>query len=69
MQEKRESTVANLVEALLKLPPNTVIKVGKEVDVMGGWATTLEHHPVDLDSLEYCVEHHKEGEEICLIAD
>lgn len=53
MQEKRESTVANLVEALLKLPQHAIVEVGKEVSCMGGYATAIEYHPVDM---EYGIE-------------
>ncbi len=48
-QPPKEPTVANLVEALLKLPPDAIVEVSKAVDVMGGYATIIEHHPIDIE--------------------
>lgn len=46
------STVAELIEALQKLPQDAIVEVGKEVSVMGGYATIMEHHPVDLEDID-----------------
>jgi hypothetical protein len=45
------STVEKLIEKLKQLPQDAIVEVGKEVAVMGGYATIMEHHPIDLEDI------------------
>lgn len=50
MHRETLPTVANLVEALLKLPQDAIVQVQKEV--VKGWSVTTQFEDLDLSMIE-----------------